>query len=357
MPSDLAWYEEQVPRPDEALSHQQAWLEHQATAEQLQFFRQHGYLMIPNALSPELLARVNDVADRISAQARANHNLPEHKDVSTLRAVMEDPVMLELLDLPTTFPILWDVLGWNIQLYISQLIVKPPMPGNYKKGDGRSVGLNWHQDGGRPNSEMAWDHAIGDSRKGEGATPMLTAKLSFWLTDTTTPNCGAMRIVPGSHRSDYMPRKGPDGEPEGAIDVAVKPGTAMLFERRLWHSASKNYSNETRKVLMFGYSYRWLRGLDYNVMPPALLAHCDPIRRQLLGDSADIKGYWQPTPEDVPLQQWLEEYRDGQHAVESPLIFKTAGDRATYRNWPDTNTAAYRPIHTGINHTVVPSKL
>ena len=36
--------------------------------------------------------------------------------------------MLELLDHPSTFPMAWDVLGWNIQLYISQMLVKPPLP-------------------------------------------------------------------------------------------------------------------------------------------------------------------------------------------------------------------------------------
>jgi hypothetical protein len=60
---------------------------------------------------------------------------------------------------------------------------------------------------------------------------------------------------------------------------------------------------------VFGYSYRWLRGLDYNVMPEALLAKCDPIRRQLLGDGVTQNGWWQPREEDVPLRAWLREHR------------------------------------------------
>eukprot|EP01045_Picozoa_sp_COSAG04_P000115 COSAG04_NODE_3_length_53939_cov_50.145431_5_plen_142_part_00 len=141
---------------------------------------------------------------------------------------------------------------------------------------------------------MAWDHALGDAREGDWGSPMLTAKFAFFLTDTTVPDCGAMLIVPKSHKSDQPPTKtDPDSDrPDDAIEVQVKPGTAMLFERRLWHSAAHNYSDVTRKVLMFGFSYRWLRGLDYNVMPDWLLNECDPIQRQLLGDCADIKGYW-----------------------------------------------------------------
>jgi len=84
-------------------------------------------------------------------------------------------------------------------------------------------------------------------------------------------------------------------------------GTAVLFDRRTWHSRSHNTSGVTRKALFFGYSYRWLRGLDYNTMPEELLEGCDPIRRQLLGDGVGMTGWWQPRDDDVPLKIWLEE--------------------------------------------------
>ena len=47
--------------------------------------------------------------------------------------------------------------------------------------------------------------------------------------------------------------------------------------------------------------------LDYNVMPTKLFAKCDPIRRKLLGDGSDIKGWRQPTEDDVPLRLWIQE--------------------------------------------------
>ena len=90
---------------------------------------------------------------------------------------------------------------------------------------------------------------------------MLSVKVSFWLTDTTSPDSGAMRIVPRSHLSNELPPSygaavGPQGkdvdtgaggmkdsmvigrgvlatgEPEGAIDLAVKAGSAVIFDRR-----------------------------------------------------------------------------------------------------------------------------
>mgnify|MGYP004378451763 FL=1 len=44
-------------------------------------------------------------------------------------------------------------------------------------------------------------------------------------------------------------------------------------------------------------------------MPQEVLKKCDPIRRQLLGDGVDIKGWWQPTEADVPLRTWIKEHR------------------------------------------------
>ncbi len=94
------------------------------------------------------------------------------------------------------------------------------------------------------------------------------------------------------------------------MPVLAKPGSAVFFDRRLWHAASPNWSEVTRKALFYGYGYRWLRPMDYVTMPEELLARCDPVRRQLLGDAKTQLGYWLPTDEDAPLKAWLQE-RDG----------------------------------------------
>jgi len=345
-----AWYQTMTPPAPEqleqdSLARQKEWLQHQATPEQMEFFSEHGYLVVEDAIPPELLGRLQKEVDNVANQSRLQKGLAAHKDVSCLRGVMEGPAMLELLDLPKTFPILWDLMGWNIQLYISQLHVKPPEPSAYKRTD---LAMGWHQDGGRPQVELAFDHARGTVP--QYATPMLSTKIMFVLSDTTVPNCGAMRVVPGSHKTDAPPPGWVAGkqEPEGAIELAVKPGTAVFFERRTWHSPAHNYSDVTRKVLFFGFSFRWLRGLDYNTMPEEMLRFCDPIRRQLLGDSADIKGYWQPSKNDLPLRNWLKKNREGKSANSVDYgVFENAPEKATYRNWVGNDTASYKPIHAG----------
>lgn len=266
------------------------WLKYVATEEQLQKFNEDGYLIVEDALSPDLLARLNAAVDRVEKRERAEKGLGPDDMMAKFRTVVEDDTFLDLLDNPKTFPLLWDILGWNIQLYISHLIIYPP---EQKDGEIRVGG--WHQDGGRPVPEMERPH------------PRLSLKISYWLSDVDTPENGAMEIVPGSHKLDKKPSACETGE--GVLPVCVKAGSAVLFDRRMWHRRGLNTSDVTRRVLFFGYSYRWLRGLDYNVIDESILSKCDPIRRQLLGDGVDVKGWWQPTEADVPLKGWLRDHR------------------------------------------------
>ncbi len=266
------------------------WLQYCATEAQLRQFNDEGYLIVEDALSPDLLARLNDAVDRVESREREAKGLKSNALLGKFRTVVEDDAFLELLDNPKTFPLLWDILGWNIQLYISHLIVYPP---EKKKREIHPGG--WHQDGGRPVPEMERPH------------PRLSLKISYWLSDVDTPEHGAMEIVPRSHKLDTKP-EGCDAD-KGVMPVCIKAGTAVLFDRRMWHRRGINTSAVTRRVLFFGYSYRWLRGLDYNLIPEDILSKCDPIRRQLLGDGIDVKGWWQPTEADVPLKSWLREHR------------------------------------------------
>ncbi len=95
-------------------------------------------------------------------------------------------------------------------------------------------------------------------------------------------------------------------QPVGAVEVIAKAGDAILFDRRLWHAGAANHSGLPRKVLYYGYSYRWLRpksamALDH-VFP-----HVSPIRRQLLGWASSANGRYDPQDEDVPLRAAIAE--------------------------------------------------
>lgn len=69
---------------------------------------------------------------------------------NTLDFIGRDDVFLELLDCPKTIAKVWGILGWNIQLYHSHMIVSPPLT----NGEGKIGTMRWHQDSGR--SILRW---------------------------------------------------------------------------------------------------------------------------------------------------------------------------------------------------------
>lgn len=270
-------------------------LAHRLTAEERRHFEETGLLIVNDALPPDLTERLTAAVDRIWTREREEKGISPHDALFYPNFVGKDDVFVELLDWPLIFPKVWGILGWNIYLYHSHLGVTPPVAPGTERENKR---LGWHQDSGRVNVEME-----------SHPRPRLSLKVGYFLSDTTQPERGNFYVIPGSHLRDALefPEDGVSNPP-GATPVCVPPGTAVLFDRRLWHSASPNYSSITRKVLFYGYGYRWLRTKDDMTVAHVLERCTDPIQRQLLGDGINANGRFSPTDADVPLKGWLEEH-------------------------------------------------
>ena len=78
------------------------------------------------------------------------------REANLLDYIGLDDAFLELLDLPTTFPKVWSILGWHISLYHSHAISTPPTPPpDVPVPLGEQAG--WHQDSGRLNQDLSGD--------------------------------------------------------------------------------------------------------------------------------------------------------------------------------------------------------
>lgn len=261
--------------------------------EQRGQFERDGFLVVPEALSPDMVTRLLAVVDRLYEAGLREQGLSKTNHWEMRNCLPADELFLDLLDWPATFPLVVDLMNWNIHLITSHLIVRAPSP---PEADAAWKASGWHRDGGTAASEM------------QEPQPLILMKIAYWLTDLTQPGRGAIRLVPGSHRLTGRPAQAEGApDPYGAIELTAKPGDAVIFEQRLWHAVGPNSSSLTRKSLFFGYGYRWLRPMDYVTMPEELLARCDSIRRQLLGAAATQLGYWLPTDDDVPLRAWQRE--------------------------------------------------
>jgi ectoine hydroxylase len=229
-------------------------------------FERDGFVVVPRALGAEL-PRLERAVDRVW-KAEAGSAGPLHR----LGFAGLDDAFLDLVDHPACLPLVADVLGWNIYVYHCHLDVHPPEPHAVPR-------WRWHQDGGRQNVEL------------ESPRPRLSVKVAFFLTDVPTAEHGALRVIPGSHRSDTLSR---EHEPADAVPVLVEAGSAVIFDRRLWHARGDNLSSRTRKALFYGYTYRWIRPRDELNLDPRRLARLTPLRRQLLGLADGTTDYWFP---------------------------------------------------------------
>ncbi len=268
-------------------------MQHCLTEEESQRFERDGFFIVHDALPPQLVGELVAALDQLDRECRARDRIRGNELLHILDFIGRGPSFLKLLDWPRTFPKVWGILGWNIQLYHTDMIISPPEKNEESR---RKKRLEWHQDSGRLNLELE-----GDPR------PRVSLKVGFFLTDTSKPGHGNFCIVSGSHRRNELEMPQDEvSDPEDALAVCVPPGTAVFFDRRLWHSGSPNHSDLARKVLFYGYSYRWLRPRD-DMTVEHLFDQCDPIQRQLLGASSGGMGYTSPEDRDVPLKLWLKE--------------------------------------------------
>ncbi|MAG35078.1 MAG: phytanoyl-CoA dioxygenase [Dehalococcoidia bacterium] len=256
----------------------------------------NGYLVVPRALDTATVERLTTAADRLFEQALRDDRLNQAGAFELRNCITHDYAFLPLLDWPATVPLVPYILGWNIQLDTSHLIVRPPQPPDTAAS---FKAIDWHRDGGIANRQLP------------EPLPRLRLKICYVLSDLSQPGRGNTRFVPGSHKRPGQPAQQPGAiDPDGAIEVLAEPGDAVLFENRLFHAVGPNLSMVTRKTIFMGYAYRWLRPLDYVVQPPELLAKVqdDPIRWQLLGAWATEMAFSLPKDEDVPLRAWCDEH-------------------------------------------------
>lgn len=268
----------------------------QPAAENASLLRSDGFLPVPGALEPPVVARLAAALDRVYQEEVARGRTGEGEPMHLLGEIGRVDAFLDLLDHPAVFPVIWGELGWNIHLYHCHLDVTPP-----HSVPRHRAAWGWHQDGGRQNLELETD-----------PRPRMSLKVAFWLSDVSVPGRGNLLIVPGSHESNTLPR--PDDPelgfdpPAGATPVLACPGDALVFDRRLWHSRSDNLSEHTRRVVFLAYTFRWIRPRDEFGIDPSSerFRRLSPVRRQLLGEPAGRHHQWGLERKAVPLHEELD---------------------------------------------------
>ena len=234
-------------------------------AEQRDFFDKNGYLVVRDALDPEMLERVTAACDRV---VERQYDDPSPRRASLVNVLPEDETFLPLLTWETTVPLVAQLLSFNLRLAKSHLIYNYPDPADAKPS------TNWHRDFRESPFDMGPLRCL-----------RLLIKVVYHLSDTIAPLSGNTVIVPGSNNYT-RPLEIPEGQndPDNALEPPLKAGDAFLFENRTYHRIGLNRTEVPRKCLMMGYCYSWITPLDYDVQPDWLMDKVeDPLARQLIG--------------------------------------------------------------------------
>lgn len=228
----------------------------------LDALRSYGYVILPEVLSADQVAQLAAEIERLHDTVTTGRSQPE--GYRTLRIYnllaktrLGDPVVLH----PTVLALADAVLGEHFQLSIASTATV--LPGEVRQG--------FHRD------DLFYDIPYPHR-------PLVLN--TMWAISAFTEENGATVLVPGSHTWPGEP-------PADARVVAAEmpPGSVLLWDGAIWHSAGANRSDAPRVGLNFNYNCAWLRQQEnqYLAVPRETV-------RQLPRPLQRLLGYWMVPP-------------------------------------------------------------
>jgi ectoine hydroxylase-related dioxygenase (phytanoyl-CoA dioxygenase family) len=217
------------------------------TETQRAHFRERGYLVVPDVLTPDELARLRAVTDAVLAEAavegESRGRFLLEKDAPPGRRLVwrvfdpiaVHPAYLEVARHPRVLDAVESLIGPDIQLHNSNMHLKLPEHGG---------AVEWHQD------FPYLPHTNFD---------LLNAMI---LLDDSTPENGCLQVVPGSHREGPLDHGSP-GDPTFRLSAAARvqgrpvepvlvPAGGMSLHHCLTvHGSASNRSSRPRRALIF----------------------------------------------------------------------------------------------------------
>ena len=266
------------------------------TDEQRAQFRDMGYLIVRNVLDEEAISRLIAAGDRLLAAGERFNRFKTSEFYDGYRnCITMDDAYIPLLTNAITLPLVIQLLGSNLQLSTSHLIHRHPDP----PGTAATIRRpGWHRDNGRTSLDL-----------GAGNYPRIGLKCAFYLTDLSEPNSGVTMLAPGSNRlTERIEIPGGKTDPANAIEPLLNPGDCVIFEYRTWHAGAPNFTKITRKAVMIGYCYRWLKPMDYIKQDLSFLEKLSDFEKYLVGEELDDTLEFQPSGGYNPLNEWCQQY-------------------------------------------------
>ena len=263
----------------------------------IQHFDEQGYLIVRNALDQETIGRLVQAGDRlVASDMKTNRQTAKGGQYDGFRnAITLDSAFSDLIDHERILPTVVQLLGANLHVMTSHLIIKKP-DGNDAPLSARLPG--WHRDYAQAMHDM-----------GNVAIPRLLVKCAYYLTDLTEKNRGVTMVAPGSHLLTDRPEIADgDVDPIGAVEPSIAPGDCLIFENRTFHAGAAHRGPDPRRAIMIGYGYRWVMPMDYVKQDASFVETLSPLQRYLLGEEYENVEEFQFDGGRNPIAEWCEQH-------------------------------------------------
>ena len=229
------------------------------TEEEIKFFQTQGYLVVENVFTASEVAAFQHACDRISAQAQGlttstdRLKMKVFEDSTKLVQQVGDPhemngVWLDLVKEARLLDMVEALLGPNLMVYYSQLMMKAPRQG---------FTAPWHQD------FAFFPHSSAE---------ILACTVA--IDDATLEN-GCVRVIPSSHKLGLINHYDKNGVFTGIVqdypsfdertEVALpaKAGSVIFWHSLTLHASHPNRTERPRRALVIEYknpAHRLLTG-------------------------------------------------------------------------------------------------
>ncbi len=198
------------------------------SADEKAILDRDGYLPLPGILSPEQVDAFRRRLAELTAAEGELAGTEVHRERGTDRLsdlINKDPIFTVCFTHPRVLAAMRHVLGPEFKL--SSLNSRAALP-----GDGLQA---LHADWGEPVAPGEY-----------------TVCNSIWLLDDFTPDNGATRVVPGSHRSGRLPREAmtdPQDRHPDEVLLTAPAGTVVIFNSHVWHGGTRNRTDAPRRAM------------------------------------------------------------------------------------------------------------
>ncbi|SCL19851.1 phytanoyl-CoA dioxygenase family protein [Micromonospora inyonensis] len=233
------------------------------TAQQIDRFASHGYLVLPDLIPPATIQDLRVEADEILGGRLARMVASRTLDprVTWWRLTSGKPYVLKVkpvVDLSPTATTVAD--DHALRAVVADLLGAPPALMDNKLMYKQTVDISAGWATLPVLGEEVRKHTDAAYYATRGYPRVLTVAVCL---DPCTEKAGALRVWPGSHRrtigmipTDNQGPVVPDAAaPDtAAVTLVAAPGTVLVWDAALVHASGPNTSGHPRRLLVLGYS-------------------------------------------------------------------------------------------------------